>query len=228
MSSGEDFRPGDRVRVSYEAAWDQDRGTHYWLRDLTDGSTTSVPKTATVELIERADDPSKDLVGTVRRVKHGGVYVRADSQDYSWMGLGPETDSYGNDHEAMAGQSEIVGTVPFTPAAEKQAADELSRVQGDEERPFKEGDVVRHKGTGSVCTVAVPIPFHSSYYEIAPPWTGDGTEEPPAHVKVVVNAAGRKLYRQRDGWSFYPVGDARVVAWEWDPSEDCPWTEVRD
>jgi hypothetical protein len=48
-------RKGDRVRVTYEAAWDQDRGTHYWLRDLTDGTTASVPNTATVEVIEPVD-----------------------------------------------------------------------------------------------------------------------------------------------------------------------------
>jgi hypothetical protein len=109
-------KPGDKVRVTYEAVWDQDRGTHYWLRDLTDGTTASVPNTATVEVIRPADDPSKDPVGTVR-TWHDGPYVRSDLDPrYPWIPLHRDG---GNHHRDMIGR-EIIGAVPGTPAAEAQ------------------------------------------------------------------------------------------------------------
>jgi hypothetical protein len=54
-----EIKPGDRVRVTYETFVDP--GGHFR------GESTLQYYGATVEVIEPADDPSKDPVGTVRR-----------------------------------------------------------------------------------------------------------------------------------------------------------------
>lgn len=108
-------KPGDRVRVTYEAVWDQDRGSHYWLRDETDGTTASIPASATVEVI---DDPSKDLVGTVREFGPlRRVYARSNL-DPAWPWV-PFDKNGGNDHRSMVG-CKVIGVVPGTPAAESK------------------------------------------------------------------------------------------------------------
>lgn len=115
-----DFKPGDWVRVTYEAKYDQHRGTHHWLRDLTDGTTTSVPADATIELIEPADDPSKDEAGAVRRGEYWGVRCVVALSD---LGVWKVLFSGGPCHRRQFDHHEVVGweklePVDGTPAAE--------------------------------------------------------------------------------------------------------------
>jgi hypothetical protein len=109
------FKPGDRVQVAYEgvvAGVNADGSIDYL------GAGHHLPKGATVELIERADDPSKDPVGTVRRdPREGNTYIRSDYNDlYPWISFGPMT---GVQHHRVVGW-EVIGAVPGTPAAEAQ------------------------------------------------------------------------------------------------------------
>lgn len=195
-----DFRPGDRVRVTprwYETTVDE---TGYYS-----GKNTVSEGHATVELIERADDPRKDPVGTVRRSPGGTVVVRnADFDSASWEVFvdgddNPELYKYLS-HDDVTGWK-IVGAVPLTPAAEKQAADELSAQtrQAEQERPL---------------------------------WTGDGSEEPPEYVTKVVDNEGDELTRDKhDPTLWWGTGHG----YERDPREwghhagRCfrPYTEVR-
>ncbi|MFI7678535.1 hypothetical protein [Actinophytocola sp. NPDC049390] len=127
-----DFRPGDRVRVSYEAEYLRAHRTQdgcHEVRVPDDTNTRVTLRSATVELIERADDPSKDPVGTIRRHPKCGPYIRMDYTTANpWLGFNGLCSW--NDHEGMVG-SEVVGAVPDTPAAEKQA---------EQERPLWTGD----------------------------------------------------------------------------------------
>jgi hypothetical protein len=191
--SASELKTGDRVRVTYEAAWDQDRGTHYWLRDLTDGTTASVPKTATVELIEPADDPSKDPVGTVRREDHGegfSLWQAFENQhgERTWLCTWSTVRGNRGVHlwdKRLVGQP-VIGSVPGTPAAEAQ-------------KPRA-------------------------------PWTVDGSEEPPAHVKKVRDKDGDTISRNGDGWNYNPDAPG-VIPWQWteeDLTVVAPLTEVID
>jgi hypothetical protein len=105
-------RKGDRVRVTYEAEWAAPTQVGRYTR--RENGYLTVPEDATVEVIEPADDPSKDLVGTVRAWADG-PYVRSDRDPY-WPWVPVHRDG-GNDHRSMTG-TKIIGVVPGSPAAE--------------------------------------------------------------------------------------------------------------
>ena len=241
--SDTDFRPGDKIRITHEitvdrmgetcdqAAYAREGGLYMWNRSHS-----------TVELIERADDPSKDLIGTVRRITYPLIKVRPNAWVYVHV----------HDHrivplsDADVRGKPVIGAVPGTPAYDSwqvacetyeegfaagkaaAAADELSRQAGDEEpRGFKRGDVVRNKRTGAVFVVQLGALFEPEYYEAVPLWTGDGSEEPPAHVKKVEGAQGAMVYRCAHGWAW---SASTWQGWAWFPSMRSagPFTEVRD
>jgi len=112
------FNPGDRVRLtalppasgSIESTVDangQFVGWAAWNHAQAD-----------VEVIEPADDPSKDLVGTVRRgFTHTYTKIRPDH----WVSF-RDSNAKPLQHfdDDMKGASETIGAVPGTPAAEVQ------------------------------------------------------------------------------------------------------------
>jgi hypothetical protein len=117
----EEFQPGDRVRVTFETEYP--------------GGLPRISN-ATVELIERKDDPSKDLVGTIRRNTggFGGSYIRMQHHgEVVWTCVFAD-GSFTLKQPDVSTLGPIIAAIPDTPAAEKQAADELSRQTGDEER----------------------------------------------------------------------------------------------
>lgn len=172
------FHPNDKVRVTLDATYSAVAGS-YWFGD-------KLTNVATVELIQAADDPSKDPVGTVRENKgsYEGTYALLPTVDgkETWLHT---TVGFRVDHKDST-LGPVVGVVPGTPAAEAQDPRE--------------------------------------------PWTGDGSEEPPAHVLKVRDNDGDTLVRKDDGWA----GDgsvpnnwsAVVFPWQQRAYGDGPYTEV--
>jgi hypothetical protein len=105
-----EFKPGDRVRVTYETEYAQ--GGYHLPR-----GTLFVNHT--VELIQAADDPSQDPVGTVREWG-GRAFALTYSEDNRFPWVAISVDSGGaNGHGVMEG-TPIIGAVPGTPAAKAQ------------------------------------------------------------------------------------------------------------
>jgi hypothetical protein len=227
---------GDRVRVTYEAAWDQDRGSHYWLRDLTDGSTASVPNTATVEVVEPADDPSPDPWGTIRtEAPDGLLWVKCSNGDWTCLSVCVDDE----DDDYVAGFP-VTGAVPGTPAAEANPVPPqvLERVR----EMLSNGQKVRAiKAIREVC-VGMGLKEAKAYAESLPEWAeGDlaltdqiwdglnphgweprvfhsDKEEPPEDVKVLrwldSNPGNRWEYliHSRSGWVWATNPDERVLS----------------
>jgi hypothetical protein len=130
----------------------------------------------------------------------------------------------------------VIGAVPGTPAAERQAGDELSRQTGDGgPRGFKRGDVIRNKRTGAMYVVGSEGLFESEYYEAVALWTGDGSEEPPEYVKKVRDERGDIMERRGEGW-WWTLIDGETVddppdgegnRWGWQAYDGSTFTEVR-
>jgi hypothetical protein len=112
------MKVGDKIRVTFEATYAgrSRRPGNLFLVDFEceEGYSLkyTVPSSATVEVIEPADDPSKDPIGTVRENTGalGGVYVK-NSEGWRHLELGfepvPGSDTLGP----------LVGVVPGSPAA---------------------------------------------------------------------------------------------------------------
>lgn len=110
-----DFRKGDKVRVTFEGEYDR-RDTAGGHVVWHDGGKHYTSSDATVEVIEPADDPSKDLVGTVRKDANSElIVVRAavSSGEYPWAAI---TDTISRTHDEVFGWP-VIGVVPDTPAA---------------------------------------------------------------------------------------------------------------
>lgn len=125
-----EFKQGDRVRVTFEAEYVRPSINHevegHVLNTYEDGCHITVPFTADIELIERADDPSKDPVGTVRKGS-GSIAIRTDVEARTtmpWLILGNPSDWFRN--EQVTGWK-VIGAVPGTPAAAKLTADDPKR-----------------------------------------------------------------------------------------------------
>ncbi len=58
---------GDKVRVSYEGTWYQTPRNTIGLVKLEDGRFKGLPSGTTVEILEHADDPANDPIGTLRK-----------------------------------------------------------------------------------------------------------------------------------------------------------------
>lgn len=130
-------RTGDRVRVTYDAMY---AGERYGFRrvEVLDGDgdecEITAPLSATVEVLERADDPSKNEIGTVRREQHaddktGESYSVWQHTQYQlsetatrshW--LCTHSTHHGNLGEALTHDQvrgmPVIGAAPGTPAAE--------------------------------------------------------------------------------------------------------------
>lgn len=120
------FNPGDRVRVTFEGIYEEsgvfNDGDHR-IRDLGDafGKTSRIPPYGTVELIERADDPRKDPVGTVRKSPGGTVVIQngdGDSSPWQLLVSGTDYPDYQYfTHGVVVGWKKLA-PVEGTPAAE--------------------------------------------------------------------------------------------------------------
>lgn len=118
-----EFRPGQRVRVSFEATVVTTRlgdpnMVHVDNPIFSDGHYAHALHSSQVEVI---DDPASDPIGTVRRCG-GRPFVKTAGENYPWVQLdacrratspmGVAVDSLsGNGNETMRG-TEIIGMVP--------------------------------------------------------------------------------------------------------------------
>lgn len=136
-------RRGDKVRISFEMVWGRDG--YEFRRDVHDAGhgivyggkpTYSVETYAepVFEVLERADDPARDPIGTVREeLDRSATYVRTAQ---GWMTVhdprhtGIEMFAY----DDLMSRAPIIGVVPGTPAADAQTPPEVVR-SGDPEPP---------------------------------------------------------------------------------------------
>jgi hypothetical protein len=128
-----EFRSGDKVRVTYDALVQTlgDNGRVSYVISEDDTEVSFVLRDATVELVGRADDPSKDPIGTMRCLPDddgqrassasiGDLVIKWDSTDenpWAWFRWdGPQLLS----NETVTDWP-VIGSVPGTPAAEQGA-----------------------------------------------------------------------------------------------------------
>jgi hypothetical protein len=226
----EKLKPGDKVRVTTPAEYRENMGGFgHWVR--IDGKEIDLPADATVELIERADDPSRDPSGTVRTLD-GEAYVRIQpgsaivSEIYTWL----EVATGGANTCGVMEGSAIIGAVPGTPAWDVWLSGELrgaprapgqpvplSEIFPDELTP--EQDKAMRKGYETQCDC--------SAHEERPLWTGDGSEEPPPYVTKVRRKDGRTITRHRDGWNYAAIPQSTPWPWDVEMVRIGPYTEVR-
>lgn len=128
-----EFNEGDTVRVTFETAV-RTAGDFpgYYLAWHTE------VKNHVVEVIERADDPCTDPIGTVRVCgdEETWVHVKRDPAETAWRCAGQ--DLFEGNHRHMAGTN-VVGATPSTPAWE---AWRLGTLRGAPPFPFIDVDQV--------------------------------------------------------------------------------------
>lgn len=140
---------GDKVRVAYEGTVVNPGfgGLHL------PGTLDMQCFLADVEILERADDPSKDPVGTVRQStagsRPGAPYIKTAAPRYPWKRLEVWQSGeqlHGNYNESMVGWP-IIGVVPGSPADKPEVkfyqspTTELRyRVQGNKAEFFSTDD----------------------------------------------------------------------------------------
>lgn len=136
------FNEGDRVRVTYEAEYINDAEV------LGSSGVVVYPLGSTVELIERADHPRNDLVGTIREGLRATLPLVKIQHD-TWVQVSlrgktrQDVRTY-SDELVGARARRILGAVPGTPAA--GAAQERPLWTGDgTEEPPEHVDKVRDK-----------------------------------------------------------------------------------
>ena len=217
-----EFSPGDKVRVTdtFESVVTR------VIEDQLDacykfenGQYRSVDVPGRVfELIERADDPSTDPIGTVRQGMGKACSLIKLGTDYwvqpSLFGTAP---GHGHADNFMTHRP-VIGAVPGTPAWDAWIKGEL---KGAPEFPY----------TVVVDNLSASIDRLEG--NDRPLWTGDGSEAPPEYVAKVRAYDGDALRRDQanprlwrgdgSGWT------SMAKAWESrSPAEYGPWTEVRD
>lgn len=205
MSDTYEPRDGDLVNMTFQA------------RVGSEAYRLALCNQVSVELIERADDPSKDPAGTVRRLPSGVVVAKKlwSSGSTGWLPF--ESDGVYN--LDCRGAGEIIGAVPGTPAAEAElerarngAGSAAGIYNWDEiyerkaplspeetearalhllhlydtltlELSYKWGEEKKER---FLRKVEERHPYREGQVgQERPLWTGDGSEEPPAHVKKV-------------------------------------------
>jgi hypothetical protein len=124
-------QPGDRVRVVYEGEYRRDAtDPEEWggIVKATDGKgglVGVIDGWAVVEVVEPADDPSADPIGTVRRgVAPMEVWIKVNHDRWAYAGTTSSTAQYGDEYIRQTDyRSDVIGAVPGTPAAEAQRQD---------------------------------------------------------------------------------------------------------
>ena len=205
-----EFRKGDKVRVAFEAEVTNVRedGQRLWVYHA--GVADTYLNVSDVELIERADDPSRDPAGTVRRSKDGKIAVRVrEGGEQSWFQLEIGENAWGWLFDDWVTGWPVIGVMPGTPAWDAWQKGEL---RGAPEFPGKAESEL---------------------------WVGDGSEEPPAHVKAVKDKSSNYLNylvrAPKSGWFWHSKPawddeyDAEGVRWvDVAYLADGSLTEVRD
>lgn len=114
-------REGDRVRVTYEGTYMREVQDGWHKVEVGNHAYPMYPSSdATVEVLERADDPSKALRGEVREID-GMAAVRYGKD--MWVYFSPihhgATGGYGIYRDEQVVGTPVIGVVPHTPAAEQ-------------------------------------------------------------------------------------------------------------
>jgi len=120
-------QPGDRVRVTFEADFVSGDDSRHAVVDIADGMgpiRIGIPAWSTFEVLKRADNPSEDPIGTLRREDHAdGHSIWLSTQDRlgrrGWFCV--HSTVVGNlggrvEHDEVAGLP-VIGSIPGTPAA---------------------------------------------------------------------------------------------------------------
>lgn len=203
-----EFKAGDEVRATFTGTVQEARSVdgsvryvHLTYPEDEPGSFHYVPESAIVELVKPVDDPSTDPIGTVRVCGDEETWVHVKRDPAETAWRCAGQDLFEGNHRHMAG-TDVVGAVPNTPAWE---AWRLGTLRGAPPFPFVDVDQVV-------------------------PWTGDGSEEPPAHVVKVQDKHGCFIARDESGWSWLS-GIMRGERELWErarPSAISPFVEVID
>lgn len=237
-----DLNPKDRVRVTFESDYGDVALAMWHNRPLM--------QFATVEVLERADDPFKDPVGTVRE-SDGRPYAKKAADH--WVLIGEDRD-YGDrcyDRQMANVHAQVIGSVPGTPAAEaekpapssheshcKDLAEAIyaSHIYPWEELLFTARRYATHAIRDEQAAAREDNPEVSGAGVPYPPelWTGDGSEEPPSHVLAVGCAKGT-IERRGDRWWWtvyageHAIGDPAEGSWSWTNSlaAEGPFKQVR-
>lgn len=118
---------GDRVRVTFEAEFEGDGldGSTARVKVTKGGmpALISIADESTVEVLEPADDPTRDPIWTVRTVEpapggaDGNTVVKFG--DSYWLYPSKLGNGYGRLDWSCVTDSKVIGVVPGTPAAEQ-------------------------------------------------------------------------------------------------------------
>lgn len=155
---GDKPRPGDKVRATLptvDGVLVVADGEGVQLR-LDDGSIHHLPG-ADIQVLERVDDPAKNLIGTLRREEHDGELVHCQAiatrngEATRWVVTHSSVPAMVGevfDHDFVA-EFPVVGSCPGTPAAEveKQPAGDRPPVHVDNEA-IVTGQYDSRKGRG--------------------------------------------------------------------------------
>jgi hypothetical protein len=137
--TGRKPQKGDLIRVTYEGRYLKDLEDGWHKVEVANYAYPMYPREATVEVLEPADDPSKDLLGTVRREDHEAghsvwqcVIVPTNHNWRRWecvWSTAPGNIGSFLSHETVAASGfPVVGTVPGTPAADLDAERKLDEI----------------------------------------------------------------------------------------------------
>ena len=118
-----DPKMGDKIRITFEGVLTDRPNEHFRWSERPEGATVSWSpgdSRVSIEILERADDPSKDPVGTIRaELDDSAVYVK--TQDRRWTRVSSRSCEGGFSFaENEMGMSKVIGAVPGTTAAERQ------------------------------------------------------------------------------------------------------------
>ena len=114
-------RPKDRVQVSFHADWVGEQDGQR-IVDIADGMGpihVQIPAWASVEVLERADGPATDLIGTVRGMGEKRQ-PWAKRNENEWVCITHDETTDDREMETCP----VIGVVPSTPAWERQQAGE--------------------------------------------------------------------------------------------------------
>jgi hypothetical protein len=148
---------GDKVRLTLDGSVCRSDGGDVQVRLNDLWGTYTVPLgSPEMEILERADDPASDPIGTVRRsgdgLYAGESYVKTAYPEYPWVSLSrghEDGDSWrlsGNGDRYVVGWP-IIGAVPGTPAAASAESVKTEWTVGDDEPPHdgkyedRDGDI---------------------------------------------------------------------------------------
>jgi ribosomal protein L7/L12 len=195
-------------------SFDEENGSGLVIED--DGTRRSFRMPfCSVEVVEPADDPSKDPEGTYRRNDSGVVVARLDEKDESgveWVVVFRcgATDRRMYDHREVTGWP-VIGAVPGTPAAEANPVPPQVLVRVRE--MLSNGQKVRAiKAIREVC-VGMGLKEAKAYAESLPEWAeGDRALGDQIRDGLNLNPHGwEPRVFQADGPE--PPEDVKVLRW---------------